>query len=197
MAQQATDGENETEEQTAEEVTRRNPIDWLAVEDDTLGTHTFDADLYDADTFDKRRPAYYRTGQTRNGHKRQHAAAIDRAPSTAAVEDFITSANTPADAIRQDERTVSEQVAITPTEDELDTYKDEFDSHSRSYEPHFLRVPFFGKRIVEDAGLAAAYGLVIRNARNADDPEYGYKWEADYEAGEVTITVTRTNGEKA
>ena len=194
MAQQATATEDgATDEQTTEDVTHRNPIDWESVEEDTLGTHSFDADLYDAATFDGRRPAYYRTGKTRDGRTRQRADPMDLAPPTEAVVDFIESANTP-DAIGQSDRQVSEEVAITPTEDELNTFKDEFDNRfrSRRYEPPFLRVPFFSERIVGDRGLSAAYGLVIGNARNADDPDYEYAWEADYEAGEVTITVRRT-----
>lgn len=190
MAQQTAEG-GSTGGQPTEEVTRRNPIDWENVERDTLGTHTFNADLYDAETFDERRPPYYRTGQKRDGSKCRYGSSYgDQVPPTAAVEDFINSANTPEYALREDNRTVKEEVAITPTEDELATYKDEYDDRSRHYEPHFLRVPFFSERIVGDAGLSAAYGLVIGNARNADNPDYEYEWVANYDTGEVTIMVT-------
>lgn len=190
MEQQVDEGSSGHEEQS--KITHRNPIDWESVEDAILGTRTFDADLYNSETFDERRPAYYRTGKTRDGRSRacQHSPSyVDKAPSTTAVVDFIEAVNTDPGAIPDSDMKVTEEVAIIPTEDELDTYKDEFDDGLRHYEPHFLRVPFFDERIVGNVGLSAVYGLAI--SPHAIDPFYEYEWNTDYNARKVTITITR------
>lgn len=175
--------------------THDDPIIWSNIEEDTLGTRTFEVDLYDEETFDERRPAYYRTGRTSEGHSRQRAAGMDRAPPTVAVASFMEGVTTkPVDT--DDPYYICEEVAIMPTKEELREYKEEFDNRERDYEPHFVRYPFFNEHIVGSPGLAAAYVLVVQNARHADDPEYSYEWDADYEAGEVDITVTRIGESK-
>jgi hypothetical protein len=110
----------------------QDPIDWDALNDIVVGTHTFENVLYNPDELDSRAPPYYRTGKTRDGGEPK-------------------------------------------------------------YQPHFVRTPFFSKRVIGNTGTAVAFSMAIREARNGDDPRWGYSWEADYETGSVTIEIWETN----
>jgi|AntDeeMinimDraft_4_1070355.scaffolds.fasta_scaffold22037_2 hypothetical protein len=174
----------------------QDPIDWDALNDIVVGTHTFENVLYNPDELDSRAPPYYRTGKTRDGGepKYQSHSFATRFWGPEKVADFIRSANegkTPENTEGTSQK--PEEVALTPTESELDQWKDEYDNGPRSYEPHFVRTPFFSKRVIGNTGTAAAFSMAIREARNGDDPRWGYSWEADYETGSVTIEIWETN----
>lgn len=164
---------------------QHSTIRWDQVRADTVGTRTFEDVLYDPELLEERAPAYYRTGKHRNGDAARRATPVsDRFPPVEAVVDFTEAANrTGAPEQRR------ELVAVTPTTAELEEWKDEFDDERSNYEPAFTRVPFYDKRIVGNVGLSAAYGLVIKDSFHSDEPTFDYDWEADYESGDVTITV--------
>ncbi|WP_302083041.1 hypothetical protein [Salinibaculum rarum] len=170
------------------------PVRWDNVENDTLGTSTFQKVLYNPTQLDAKMPVNYRTQKTRDGTPASHVTSsyAERLPSVETVAELLAITNKRrSDIDSETAGSPRECVAVIPEPDSMESHRDEFEAGSRSFEPAFNRVPFFDERIVGNHGLSAAYGLVINDARFSDDPDYDYDWNANYNTGAVTITVEK------
>lgn len=131
-----------------------------------IGTRTYDVLLYHPFDLEELAPVDYRNGQKDE---------LKYPP-----EDIIINL-----VENRNEEYNEENVALVPSIEQMDQWKNEYEKKERSVCPAVIFDTFYSLRVVGTDEVSSLYTMVV-----SKEHEYDYSWNADYYEQTVSITVS-------